>query len=463
MGENESILLDRFVESGDAAAFSEIVRRHTGLVYGVCLRVLEDKNRAADAVQETFLQLLRDAGRITGPVPNWLHRVATGKAVDVIRSDSSRRRREAEYAANRPRQAAKWEDMSRYIDEAMEELDDETREILIEYFFEGRSMTDVGVTKGMSHPTVSRRIESGVNVLRGKLRNRGIMVAAAALGSLLAQNAAEAAPALVLKELGKIALAGEAAAMSGVGSAATASGAGAKVAFGSVLAAAKTKIIVAVAVVAVGVGGVVIYKNVTQPAEQHQPHSPVSTPPKKEPAWNTEAVSQLQEVTDEADVADESPLPRAESRGAVAEQTMPDRLETPAEDADAEEGDGIDFTSPEATVKSFIKMAVSGDTESVLACYLPGGVDYEDIRRIMSADDPSHPDYEAKSWLQSFDPNVEMPIVRKEQTPYGMKVVWLCTFKKDVTIEGHTFRAGQTMELDATLKKSGDSWLIDNF
>jgi hypothetical protein len=28
-------------------------------------------------------------------------------------------------------------------------------------------------------------------------------------------------------------------------------------------------------------------------------------------------------------------------------------------------------------------------------------------------------------------------------------------------MEGHTFRAGDTFQLDATLRKSGGSWLID--
>ena len=50
MLESENILLQRFSQTGDAEAFSEIVRRHAGLVYGACLRVLEDKNRAAYAV-----------------------------------------------------------------------------------------------------------------------------------------------------------------------------------------------------------------------------------------------------------------------------------------------------------------------------------------------------------------------------------------------------------------------------
>ena len=272
MLENEVVLLHRFAQTGDAEAFSEVVQRHAGLVYGACLRILADRDRATDAVQETFFQLLRNAGNITGSVPAWLHRVATRKAIDVVRRDSSIRQRETEYAANKPREVRKWQDISGYVDEGLSELDEPTQAILIQHFFEGRSMSDIAAGKGISQPTVSRRIESGVAKLRERLRKRGIIVAIATLGGLLGENVVEAAPALVLKELGKMALVGgTTAAGSGVGSAAAASGAGAKAVAGAVMTGVKAKIITAAAVAVVSVGGVATYKHVARPVEVKQP------------------------------------------------------------------------------------------------------------------------------------------------------------------------------------------------
>ncbi|MGB2809237.1 MAG: sigma-70 family RNA polymerase sigma factor [Sedimentisphaerales bacterium] len=277
MLENEVILLHRFAKTGDAEAFSEVVQRHAGLVYGACLRILADRDRAADAVQETFFQLLQNAGNITGSVPAWLHRVATRRAFDVVRRDSSIRRRETEYAANKGREVRKWQDISGYVDEGLSELDEQTQAILIEHFFEGRSMSDIAAGKGISQPTVSRRIESGVAKLRERLRKRGIIVAVATLGGLLGENVVEAAPAIILKELGKMALVGgTAAAGTGVGGAAAASGAGAKAAV-SVLAGVKVKIITAAAVAVVSVGGVATYKHVTRPVEVKQPSEQYNT------------------------------------------------------------------------------------------------------------------------------------------------------------------------------------------
>ena len=277
MSESENILLRRFAASGDAEAFAEIVRRHAGLVYAACLRVLADKDRAADAVQETFLQLLRNAETITGSVPMWLHRVATRKAIDVIRRDSSRRQREVTYAADKPRRANAWQDISRHVDEELDELDEQTRSILIQRFFEGLTTKDIAFRETISQPTVSRRIESGVRRLRDSLRKKGILISTAALFGLLGENVIQAAPAVVLKELGKIALVGsQAAAAAGAGAAATASSAGAQAAAG-VLTGIKIKVVTAVAVAVVGVGSVVTYNEVTRPPKPAPSVQPTAT------------------------------------------------------------------------------------------------------------------------------------------------------------------------------------------
>lgn len=254
MAQSDNILLQRFALTGDAQAFSELVGQNAGVVYGVCMRILGDSEAAADAAQETFFQLLKSAGSVTGSVSSWLHRVATNKAVDLIRRDSSRRKREAEYAGRKQVQVERWEDVSPYVDEAMDELDDETRDILVAYFLKGLTTGDVAAQRGVSQPTVSRRIDGGVAKLRKNLQKRGVILGGIALSTLLANSATEAVPAVVMTELGKMAIAGG-----------TAAGVGAKVA-GLAAMGVKAKIITAVAVAAVGAGSVVTY-NVTREPE----------------------------------------------------------------------------------------------------------------------------------------------------------------------------------------------------
>ena len=261
----ENVLLQRFSTKGDPEAFAEIVRRHASLVYGACWRVLQDSDKAADVVQETFLQLVRNAGSITGPVPAWLHRVATHKAIDLIRKDHARKRQEVNHTVERQMTVNNWDDLSPYVDEELDKLDDQTREVLIQHFFEGRTTRDIGAGMRISQATVSRRVESGVTRLRDSLSRRGIIVTIPLLGSLLGSSAAESAPAFVLGELGKIAIVGaQAAAL------APAATSAAQVAAGGILTGVKLKIVTAAAVAAVSVGSVSTVVYMSRPSESNR-------------------------------------------------------------------------------------------------------------------------------------------------------------------------------------------------
>ena len=89
----EADLLRRFAD-GDEAAFTEIVDRYAGLVFCVCNRVLGDRGRAEDVAQETFFRLVKCPDRVSHSLGGWLHRAATRLAVDTLRSERARHRRE---------------------------------------------------------------------------------------------------------------------------------------------------------------------------------------------------------------------------------------------------------------------------------------------------------------------------------------------------------------------------------
>jgi RNA polymerase sigma factor (sigma-70 family) len=286
MAETEAILLNRFTKSGDAEAFGEIIRRHAGLVYGAALRVLADVDRASDVAQETFLQLTKDAGTVSGSLPGWLHRVATHKAIDQARREAARRHRESRYSAEQPRETGEWKEISPHVDEVLNELDPELREILIAHFLYGRTTRQLAELRHISQATVSRRIESGVEQLRLRLRRRGLIVAVGVLSALLGDNAVKAAPPLLLKELGKMALAGGSAALSTGGAAGTSSTLHSLV--GGISAAVKTKAVAVAAVAVIGTGSVVMYREVTKssstgpaPAATESSQSASGRPPRR--------------------------------------------------------------------------------------------------------------------------------------------------------------------------------------
>jgi RNA polymerase sigma factor (sigma-70 family) len=208
MTENEAILLKRFSTGADAEAFAELVRRYVQLVYSTSWRVLKDDTDATDVTQETFFELTRHAGRISGSLACWLHRVATQKSIDVIRRSVHRRQREQVYARTRPVEVQSWQDLSGHVDQALDALDATSRALLLDHFIAGKTTSQLARQHGVSQATVSRRISAGLERLRGILRRKGLLVTAVALGAMLTESAAQAVTGSVMGGLGKMAMVG---------------------------------------------------------------------------------------------------------------------------------------------------------------------------------------------------------------------------------------------------------------
>jgi RNA polymerase sigma-70 factor (ECF subfamily) len=84
--DEDSRLVERFLE-GNLQAFNELMAAHEDRVFGICLRVMRDRELALDAVQETFITVYRKAGKFTGEsaFSTWLYRVATNTCYDQLR------------------------------------------------------------------------------------------------------------------------------------------------------------------------------------------------------------------------------------------------------------------------------------------------------------------------------------------------------------------------------------------
>jgi len=288
--ESESVLIRRFSADGDASAFSEIVRRHVRMVYGVCVRILENESDAADATQETFYQLLKQAREISGSVASWLHTVATRKSIDLIRRGKARRRRERSYAGARTGQVEQWHDISGHVDHILQELDEGVRSVLLEHFFEGKTTTQIAEDRGISQATASRRVNQGLDLLRIALKKRRLLATGAVLSVLLGEGASYEVPAAVAGELTKMAMVGSSVA-GGVVSVGAATGA--KTAAGGMMAGLSGKVAAAVAVAAIGVGSVVTYNHITGPTDAPAPivAEDLSSESPSTPALATQPVS----------------------------------------------------------------------------------------------------------------------------------------------------------------------------
>ncbi len=203
----DQLLLADFVSTRNGDLFGELVHRHAKMVFGVCRRVLNDSALAEDATQETFMHLLRQPGEVTGSLVGWLHRVAHGKAVDLVRREAAHKRRKEQAIVPEPQPDKPWSEISPLLDEAMAEIPEEQRAVLVAHYLQGANQSELAQQLNMSQSTISRKLQMGLDALRERLAARGVVHSVAALGIVLQNDVAVQVPLTLMNELGKMTMA----------------------------------------------------------------------------------------------------------------------------------------------------------------------------------------------------------------------------------------------------------------
>jgi RNA polymerase sigma factor (sigma-70 family) len=171
-------LLRRFAEEDDQAAFATLVRRHGGMVLGVCRRALPTMQDAEDACQATFLVLLQKAtsGNWRHSVANWLYTTARRVAANARRQAERRARREGRAAvpeAVDPAEQMTGRELLRALDEELDKLPPRYREPLMLCYLEGQTRDEAASRLGVAVGTVKTQLERGRKKLGDALTRRG--------------------------------------------------------------------------------------------------------------------------------------------------------------------------------------------------------------------------------------------------------------------------------------------------
>src|SRR6267154_5307936 len=83
------------VAAGDRAALQTVYQDTSAKLFGVCLRILNDKSEAEDVLQEVYLTVWRKAASFdparASPI-TWLVAIARNRSIDRLRSAAGGRR-----------------------------------------------------------------------------------------------------------------------------------------------------------------------------------------------------------------------------------------------------------------------------------------------------------------------------------------------------------------------------------
>ena len=177
---------------GRESAYALLVERYTPRLYRIAARICRHPEDAEDAVQETFLQAVRDLRKWkpTAPLEAWLvtitvrtaqkvdmrsNRVANrSDSLDARHQDGGERELRDRSTASDPAAAAGQADLSARLAAAIADLPDKYRAAVTLRFQEGLSPKEIAATMGIPERTVRTHLLRGLRALRESVGDLGL-------------------------------------------------------------------------------------------------------------------------------------------------------------------------------------------------------------------------------------------------------------------------------------------------
>jgi RNA polymerase sigma-70 factor, ECF subfamily len=179
--ENDVALL-KAIAARDEAALALLYDRYRAILFGLLMRILNNREEAEDVLQEVFLQVWRKAADFDesrGRPFTWLVTLARSRGIDRLRTLAARER-VAEAGAREPSEeisdaatdAFKSEQRG-LVSDALAKLPDEQKRPIMLAYFEGLTQSEIATSLGAPLGTVKTRMRTGMIRLRELLAGQG--------------------------------------------------------------------------------------------------------------------------------------------------------------------------------------------------------------------------------------------------------------------------------------------------
>jgi len=156
----------------DVRAFEELYDRHSRLVYGLVLRILQQASTAEEVVQDVFLQLWRNASLYDssrGPFLPWLLTLARNRALDHLRLKSERQRRRENQSEELPPAVVSPLDFEAKLDEQRRAA--RVRELMSALQPQQKRAIELAYFEGLSHSEIAAKLEEPLGTVKSWIRN----------------------------------------------------------------------------------------------------------------------------------------------------------------------------------------------------------------------------------------------------------------------------------------------------
>ena len=161
----ESLVL-QYQNNKDNAAFGELYRRYYVNLFQFCKRILLNREDAYDIATNAFVRAADRIQQLSSPelFPNWLYRIAHNMCLDAVKSKKKNRVIEFKDKFNTVDSQTdideKMEIESKYLklDLLFEKLNKKEKEILIEKYYNEKSIADLQIQFKLSASAVKMRL-----------------------------------------------------------------------------------------------------------------------------------------------------------------------------------------------------------------------------------------------------------------------------------------------------------------
>ncbi len=183
--ENNADLMSR-LRAGDKSVVEEIERRYGAELRLFCQRMVYNETLAEDLVQDVLMTCCRvdQDSQPAGSLRGWLYRVARNRAIDELRKMHAKARLSALQSSRQtwahpvvpidplttPAGKVVKRDRVQRVQMAIDAMDDDLREVVILYFYQGLSRAEVSEAIGLTISGVKARLAKAARQLREKLR-----------------------------------------------------------------------------------------------------------------------------------------------------------------------------------------------------------------------------------------------------------------------------------------------------
>jgi RNA polymerase sigma-70 factor (ECF subfamily) len=163
-----------------AVVMRQLHDEHASALWKFCLHLTgNDRTRAEDVTQETLLRAWRNAAVLEesrGSVRSWLFTVARNIVIDEWRSKRTRKEIPtddlAEFSGSEDRTDQLL--LSWVVADALTQLSQEHRAVLLECYYRGRSVAEASRSLGIPEGTVKSRTHYALRALRLSLEELGV-------------------------------------------------------------------------------------------------------------------------------------------------------------------------------------------------------------------------------------------------------------------------------------------------